>query len=150
MKETKKVAVTANAGLRMHCVTRNHEFDIMGAPTMGGDGRGVDPVETLLAAVGACELVIAKSFASLRGIRLESISVEVTGELDDYGFEFLKQENKTSRVGFARIHSAYSITSPNSQEELEEFIAFVESNCPVLDTLETAPSFTTEITRTAS
>lgn len=145
MKETKTAVVTAHEGLTMNCVTANHEFEIKGAPTMGGDGRGMDPVEVLLASVGACELVIAKSFAPLRGIQLDSIAVEVKGHFEDYGFEFLKQENKTSKVGFAEIHSTYTIDSPNSAQEIEEFIAFVESNCPVIETMENAPKFSTKV-----
>ncbi len=148
MKEQKKAVVTAGAGLKMECVTAHHEFEISGAPTMGGNGRGVDPVETLLAALGACELVIAKSFAPLKGIDLKSIRVEVVGEFDDYGFEFLQQEHKTSRVGFAKISSTYHIESSNTAEEVANFIAFVESNCPVKDTLEVPSTFESQVFHT--
>lgn len=145
MKEQKRATVTATSGLKMECVTAHHEFVISGAPTMGGNGRGVDPVETLLAALGACTLVIAQSFAPLKGIRIRSISVDVVGEFEDYGFEFLKQEHKTSRIGFARISTTYRIDADNSADEVEAFVAFVEGNCPVRDTLEHAPVFESRV-----
>lgn len=129
----------------MRCETAHHEFVISGAPTMGGNNRGVDPAESLLAAVGACALVIAQSFAPLKGIRLKSISVDVLGDFDDYGFEFLKQENKASKVGFSKITMKYTIESDNPQDEIEEFIRFVEGNCPVLDTLENPPVYEREV-----
>ncbi len=150
MREVKTATATATSGLKMECVTAHHEFVISGAPTMGGNGRGVDPAETLIAALGACALVIAKSFAPLKGIDLTSISVDVVGEFDDYGFEFLQQEVKSSRVGYSRISSTYRIESKNSAEEVEEFIRFVEGNCPVRDTLEAAPEFATSVVHTAA
>lgn len=148
MTEQKQAIVTAGSGLKMECVTAHHEFVISGAPTMGGNGRGVDPVETLLAALGACELVIAKSFAPLKGIDLKSIRVEVVGEFENYGFEFLKQDNKSSRVGFSKITSTYHVESSNTPEEVEAFIAFVEGNCPVKDTLEVPSSFESKVLHT--
>lgn len=145
MKELKTATVTATSGLKMECVTAHHDFTISGAPTMGGNGRGVDPAETLLAALGACALVIAKSFAPLKGITLNSISVDVTGEFEDYGFEFLKQEHKTSKVGYSRITSTYNVEADNTAEEIEDFIRFVEGNCPVRDTIETPPAFESRV-----
>lgn len=145
MKEQKTATVTATSGLKMKCATAHHEFVISGAPTMGGNGRGADPVETLLAAHGACALAIAQSSAPLKDIRLRSISVDVVGEFEDYGFEFLKQENKTSKVGFSRISSTYRIEAENTAEEVEAFIEFVEGNCPVRETIEHPPVFETQV-----
>lgn len=129
----------------MECRTANHNFEIKGAPALGGDGRGVDPAETLLAAVGACALVIAKSFAPLKGINLTFIEVEITGTFEDYGFEFLKKENKTSKVGFAHIASKYTIHADNDSDEIRNFVDFVEGNCPVRDTIENPPTFSSEV-----
>lgn len=145
MEETKVATVTVASGLTMECTTAHHQFDIKGAPTMGGDGRGVDPAETLLSAVGACALVIAQSFAPLKGIKLRSIEVEVRGTFEDYGFEFLKQENKSSKVGFAHIASKYIVHADNDAAEIREFINFVEGNCPVRDSLENPPTFASEV-----
>lgn len=145
MKETKLATINATPGLQMNCATAHHEFVIKGAPTMGGDGRGVDPAETLLAAVGACALVIANTFAPMKGIKINSISVDVYGDFDDYGLEFLKQENKTSKVGYSNIRSVYTIDADNTEEEIRDFIRYVEGNCPVRDTIEFPPTFETEV-----
>jgi len=145
VQEQKTATITATSGLTMECTTAHHEFDISGAPTMGGDGRGVDPAETLLAALGACALVIAKSFARIKGINLKSISVEITGTFEDYGFEFLQQENKTSKVGFSHIDAKYFVDADNDPDAIEALIKFVEGNCPVRDTLENPPTFATEV-----
>ena len=38
-------------------------------------------------------------------------------------------------IGFSEIRSHFVIEADNTPEEIEKFIDFVESNCPVQDTL---------------
>lgn len=145
MTVQKTASIVATPGLKMECTTEHHEFVISGAPTMGGNGRGVDPAEALLAAVGACAAVIATSFAPLRGIELTSLAVDVVGDFDEYGFEFLKKATRETRKGFSRITTTYRIASSNTPEEVEEFVRFIDGMCPVRDTIEKPAAFVTDM-----
>ena len=96
----------------------------------------MNPVEALLGSLGACKVIVAKSFAKFHNINLNSIKVELEGELDTDGF---MGKNPNAKIGFSKIVSKFYIDADNTDEEIEKFVIFINNTCPVADTIKNAP-----------
>lgn len=128
-----KATVTSTGKLQVQVNVRSHEF-YLDEPkdTSGGQDTGISPVEALLTALGGCKVIMAKSFARQQGINLNSISIEVTGELDNDGY---MQRNPNVRPGIPKINCIYHINADNTDDEIKAFVEFVDRYCPVADTI---------------
>ncbi len=102
-------------------------------PELGGTDTGVNPVEALLAALGSCQAIVAAAFARAHGIDLQEYRVEVDGDLDPDGF---LKGTPGVRNGFQEIRLRTHIKSNSPAEKVEEFYRFIQTRCPVGDTLE--------------
>lgn len=110
--------------------------------SLGGNDMGMSPVQALLSALGGCECAIARGFARKKGINLIEFRVELDGTFDPDGY---KGRNPEAEVGFTKIVSKIHIKADNTDEEIREFIKFVESHCPVGGTMTHPPVLETEI-----
>ena len=93
-------------GLKVSCTSRNFEFILDEPKNLGGSDEGMNPVEALLASLGACKVIVARSFAKMHRIKLNDIRVELDGELDPDGF---MGKNKEAKIGFSSIVSTFYI-----------------------------------------
>src|SRR5579885_166355 len=126
------VATRQLAGLRSEAAIRDFRLTLDEPPALGGGDAGPNPVELVLAALGACQEITYRLFAEALGIRLDHVSVKVEGRLDLRGF--LGVEDGV-RPGFRDIRATVEIDSPASVEEIERLKAAVDRHCPVLDIL---------------
>jgi uncharacterized OsmC-like protein len=109
-------------------VTRPFTLDIDEPCELGGGNRFANPQEYLLAALNACMTVGYVAQCALRGITLESLEIETTGDIDLRGFfglapdvvpgyESLDYTVRIKGTGtpeqFAEVHAAVIATSPN-------------------------------------
>lgn len=140
--ETFKATAESKGGLKVECTSREMSFILDEPKSSGGTNEGMNPVEALLSALGACKVIVARSFAKSQGINLKSISVFEEGELDPDGF---MGKNKDAKIGFSKITSKFHIEADNTDEEIEKFVAFIERTCPVQDSLVHAPEMAHEI-----
>lgn len=129
-------------GLQVECQSRGHKIVIDEPAGLGGSDTGMNPVEALLSALGACKCIVAKSYATAQGIDLKDIKIEVEGDLDPDGF---MGKNKDAKMGFMAIRTKVYIESDSSKEKIQEFIDFVDKTCPVADTLLNSPKMETEL-----
>ncbi|WP_352420291.1 OsmC family protein [Proteiniborus sp.] len=138
-KSTTKLA----EGMKVECTARSHKI-ILDEPTgLGGTDKGMNPVEAVLSALGACKCIVARCFARAHKIDLQDFWVEVEGDLDPDGFQ---GKNKNVKVGFSAIRSKIHIKSSSSKEDIERFVEFIDRTCPVADTLANSPNLVTELT----
>ncbi|MBT2732397.1 OsmC family protein [Carnobacterium sp. ISL-102] len=140
--ETFLAVAQSMGGLKVSCTSRNFEFILDEPQKLGGSNEGMSPVEALLASLGACKVIVARSFAGMHSIHLNDIRVEVEGILDPDGF---MGKNKEAKIGFSTIVSKFYIEADNTDEEISDFIAFINRTCPVADTIENAPTIKSEI-----
>jgi len=63
-----------------------HELRGDEPPDVGGDDRGPDPFEFVLAGLGACTSMTVKVYADRKGWPLASVEVEVSGEKREGSF----------------------------------------------------------------
>lgn len=119
-------------GLATRCTSRGMSFVLDEPPSLGGKDEGMNPIEALLAALGACKCIVARAFASRNRIRLRHVRIELDGTLDPDGF---LGKNPDAKVGFSSIRTRYHVDADNTPEEIAAFVEFIETHCPVHDTL---------------
>jgi putative redox protein len=123
-----------SAGFRSDVTIRQHVLVVDEPAALGGGDAGPNPIELLLAALGACQEITYRAYATALGVPLESVAVKMTGDIDLRGFFGV---NETVRAGFQAIHGEVHITSSASGAELARLKAAVDAHCPVLDMLST-------------
>jgi uncharacterized OsmC-like protein len=109
-------------------VPRRFSIDIDEPRELGGSNRFANPQEHLIAALNACMTVGYVAQCAVRGIVLESLTIETDGEIDLRGFLGIDPgvprgyENLSytvhikgngSKEEFAEVHEAVMATSPN-------------------------------------
>ncbi len=124
----------------------SHTFTIDEPASLGGDDAGANPVEHLLAALGSCQVISYQVWAAKLGIAVDSIDIDVTGDLDVRGFFGL---DESVRPGFNSVQVAAHIAGPETRERYEELTKVVERYCPVLDVLTAGVPVTSKVTYAA-
>ncbi len=120
-------------GVRCEAKIRNFPPVVMDEPPeLGGQNTAPNPVEIVLAALGCCQEIMYAAYASMLGIELNSVRVNIRGELDLNGLFALDEDTP---AGFLEINYETDLDSPASDEELAKLAELVETHCPVYDTL---------------
>lgn len=123
---------SAPVNLETTVTARDMSFTLDEPLELGGTNMGMNPVEALLGALGACKCIVVRVFSPAHGIQLRNVSVECHGTLDPDGFLGI---NTAAKIGFSSIHTTFHIDADNTRDEIESFLEFVETHCPVQDTL---------------
>ncbi|UJW29534.1 OsmC family protein [Saccharothrix sp. AJ9571] len=100
-------------------------------PALGGGDSAANPVEQLLSALGNCLAVGYAANATVAGIQLDKLTVDVKGDVDLHVFLGLAE----GHAGFDSITANVRIDSPASREELEALHQKVIRSSPVGHTL---------------
>ncbi|MBO0419260.1 OsmC family protein [Vagococcus fluvialis] len=137
-----EAVVESVAGLKVSCKSRGFEFFLDEPKSLGGTNEGMNPVEALLNSLGACKVIVAKSFARLHKMKINSIRIELEGELDTDGF---MGKNPEAKIGFSKIITNFYIDADNTDEEITAYVDFINRTCPVADSLENAPEMVSNI-----
>lgn len=125
------VAEKQSKGLSVMTRARNFTITMDEPPALGGTDTGMNPVEAVLCALGACQTIVVAAFAQSQNFHYESFRVELEGDLDPDGFMGLADV----RNGFQEIRFRMHFKTQESQEKTEQFAHFVEKTCPVGDCL---------------
>ena len=97
----------------------------------GGDGAP-NPVEQLLGALGNCLAVGYAANASVAGIAINDLRIEVSGDVDLHAFLGLRD----GHAGFAGIRAAVHLDADASPEQLRALHERVVASSPVGHTLQ--------------
>jgi len=149
-------------------VPRQFSINIDEPTELGGSNRFANPQEHLIAALNACMTVGYVAQCAVRGIKLESLTIETSGEIDLRGFlgidpmvprgyenlrYVVRIKGSATKEKFAEIHDAVMATSPNFYNISRPLYWFSKlarrSNCRFLrgfhsmTMLNTAPSYAT-------
>lgn len=100
--------------------SRNFEITVDEPKELGGTNTGMNPVELLIGALGACQAIVARVYAKKFHMNMENFWVEVTGELDTDGF----LHKSDVRPGYTKIRYNIHIETDAPREKVEEFVAF--------------------------
>lgn len=129
--QTFKATAQLQEGVKVITKARQFELVIDEPASLGGTDTGMNPVEALLASLGACQSIVARVYAPKFSVVLEDFRVEVEGEIDLDGF-FNRSE---VRPGYSDIRYTFYIKTNSPEEKVNEFVQFLESKCPVGDTI---------------
>jgi uncharacterized OsmC-like protein len=94
-----------------------------------GTDRGPLPLELATSAVGACNATTLVAHASMRGVCLQALEVQVSGNVDLRGVLKLADV----RPGYAGLHVEIRMEADRSEEELKSFVEETLPLSPVLD-----------------
>lgn len=98
---------------------------------LGGTDNGPNPVEQILAAYGNCLAVGYAANATIAGIEIKDLSIELEGDLDLHTFLGLKE----GHAGYDNITVKVTIDSDASMEDLQALHNKVSNTSPVGHTL---------------
>jgi len=94
---------------------------------LGGGDTAANPVEQLLAALGNCLAVGYAANASVAGIRIDSLRIELEGDIDMHTFLGLGGDN----AGYEAIRVKVDLRSNATPEQLKALHAKVVGSSPV-------------------
>ena len=128
----KSISRKLPGGLAVESESRGFKV-IMDEPnSLGGTNTGMNPVEALLAALGSCQCIAAAQSAKSQGIDLKEFWIELEGDL---GIDGLPRSDPRVRSGYQEVRFTMHIKTDASQDKVEAFQKFIESDCPVGDSL---------------
>jgi len=126
------VAVDWKGGFRSQATIREFAPVLSDEPgQLGGTDSGPNPVEQILAAYGNCLAVGYAANATVAGIEIKSLSIELEGNLDLHTFLGLREGN----AGYDDITVKVNIDTDASPEALQDLHDKVSSSSPVGHTL---------------
>ena len=129
--QTVKAKATLKENVLVETEARGHQLTIDEPENLGGTDKGMNPVEVLLSGLGACQSIVARTYAKKFDIQLDAFSVELEGDIDLDGF----LGKGDVRPGFSTIRYTYHIETDAPEAKVEQFVAYIEKHCPVGDTI---------------
>lgn len=127
-------------GVQVEATTRQFKLLIDEPEELGGKDEGMNPVEAILCALGACQCIVARVMAEKLRIKLEDFWVEVEGDLDIEGF----MGNEEIRPGYQALRCKFHIKADAPESKVQKLVDLIERFCPVGDTLENGTPLTAE------
>ncbi len=128
----KATATKLPDGLQVETNSRSFKILYDEPEQLGGTDQGINPVEAILTALGACQTIVAFAFAKAKRFDLQGFRVELEGDLDPDGFT---GRNPDVRKGFTEIRYNMFFNTTEPQDKVDAFAEFIEKTCPVTDTL---------------
>ena len=120
----------------VHFVSTNEDgasIDIDGSPSIGGEGKGVRPMEMLLMAAAGCSSIDIVLFLKKMRQDLQDLEVSVEGD----------KEKMDTYSEFKTIHLHYTLTGNLKKEKVEKALALsIEKYCSVSKALEKTAKIT--------
>ncbi|NLE59969.1 MAG: OsmC family protein [Planctomycetes bacterium] len=112
--------------------SRSRPFIVDGdePPVLLGGNRGPNAVESVLHALASCLAVGFIYNAAAMGIRVESLTFRLEGNLDLHAFLGLSE---TTRPGYENIRLTYRVKADAPREKVIELCNYVQKTSPVLD-----------------
>ncbi len=101
-------------------------------PVLLGNNEGANPVEFLLHALAGCVTTTTVLHAAARGLRINAMSTELSGDIDLQGLLGL---DESVPAGYRQIRIRMHIEADCSDEELDALLGFAQQHSPVCNTV---------------
>ena len=127
--------VNWTGGFRTEAKIRDFAAAVSDEPTqLGGTNTGPNPVEQVLAALGNCLAVGYAANATIAGITIKKLTINIEGDLDLHTFLGLKPGN----AGFSNISVKVKLDSDAAPQAIQALHDKVVNTSPVGHTLNRA------------
>jgi len=129
---TWQAAVTWNGAFRSEARVRDFAPIASDEPAgLGGSDSAPNPVEQLLASLGNCLAVGYAANATVAGIEIKNLTIDLEGDIDLRTFLGLANDN----AGFSGIRATVHLDADATPEQLADLHAKVTGSSPVGHTL---------------
>ncbi|HOJ87389.1 MAG TPA: OsmC family protein [Pseudothermotoga sp.] len=126
------VSAKAESETRVAVKARNFIMYVDEPPQLGGQDKGANPVEYVLAALAGCLNVVSHLVAKEMNIKIEDLTIDIQGALNPAKFQ---GKSNQDRAGYKQIDVLIKVKSDADQETLSKWLKVVEDRCPVSDNL---------------
>ncbi len=136
-REGVAVTIDRRGGFQNDLTTPKGLHALMDEPVhFGGRGEAPDPAEYLLAAVGANLSVTLTAHAALRGLRIDTVRVELSAEIDGRGFF---RPGDGHPAGLLNTAIVLTVSTPEPRPAIRALLGDVRKATPVLCALKRRP-----------
>ena len=130
---TKIVNISGSSKNNEQFVVRAENYEIkIGANSNDSKQNAPSPIEYILAGYAGCINAVGTLVASELNLNLKSLQVAIKGEINVDKF---LGKSTTERAGFNSIEVVINLDIEASDDEIKNWLAIVESRCPVGDNL---------------
>lgn len=120
-------------GVENHVKIRDFQPIVMDEPkVLGGTDQGANPVEYLIGSAGSCFAITFEVLASLNGIKLEKVEVDIEADLNAAVFLGLEEGDGGILNPIIKLNAVTSA----SEEQVIEIAKIALSKSPVLASLQ--------------
>jgi len=128
-------------GATQEDTSRSEPFAVEGdePPVLLGENYGPNAVDSVLHALASCLAVGFVYNAAAQGITVESLEIDLEGNIDLHGFLGLSGD---VRPGYEQIILTYHVKSDAPREKIIELCEYVQRTSPVLDIIRNPVSVT--------
>lgn len=131
-RKTLSAITSWNGGAHSTTIVRNFAIPADEPATLGGTERGASPTELVLTGLSACIAIGIAYSAAEDGIEIDSIEIDVAGDLDLAGF----LEIGEARPGLEEIRLTVRVDADAPREKIEELVDHGYRRSPVAASLE--------------
>ena len=114
--------------------SKQHTLILDEPPAVGGGDEGPDPLSYLLASLAGCENIVAYMVAQEMNFDLQSMDIDVKGQLDPLGM----RGEPGVQVFFEKVWFQATVSTSESAERLAELKEKTDARCPVLTMMRAA------------
>ncbi|MCJ7479069.1 MAG: OsmC family protein [Candidatus Nanohaloarchaeota archaeon QJJ-7] len=134
MSEELQVSIESEAKTHteLDVSVRGHRLKVDEPEDFGGHDRAPNPLEYMFTGLAGCLNVAIHKVAGERDVGVESVEIDVEGDIDLEGFEDPESEK---RSGFQDISIYVEMDTEADEETEEEILEEAEGRCPVNDNL---------------
>jgi len=126
-----KTEASMGDGTRVELRSGAFEFAADEPVSVGGTGTAANPVQLALAALGSCQAITYRYWATALGIKLDGVTIAVEADFDTgafFGFP-----GSSGIPSPTAVRCAVTLDGPESDDRYRELIAAVDEHCPILD-----------------
>jgi uncharacterized OsmC-like protein len=102
-------------------------------PEFSGEGKGPTVCEACMSSLGACITQTIVAHATARGINIDSVTIDLEGNVDLQGFTGLSTDTRPGAQGFQLNVNIKSSTA--SKEQISQLYEIGKKYSPAFDTL---------------
>jgi len=126
------ISATSETPTRVQVKARSFTMYVDEPPQLGGEDKGANPVEYLLAALAGCLNVVGHMVAKEMNMQLDGLTINIEGVLNPAKFQ---GKSNAERAGYKEINVTIEAKTNAPEDVLKKWIETVESRCPVSDNI---------------
>lgn len=135
-----EITSEADSKTKLKVQERGHEAVVDEPADFGGTDEGPNPLEYMFTGLAGCMNVTLHHIANERDMTVESLEIDVKGNIDLEKF----MKGTGERAGFQNINLEINLETDSDREAEKELISAAEERCPVSDNLRNSTKINVE------